>query len=117
MVEIREEGCPGNAHHSKGFLQRGLVRCRDTQPHNEIARSRLRVGHVETEACPLGGEPGTGEIGFNEDDPRVVREHFAYYFEHREEIDKSIEEGRAFVEAMRKSTPSKLGAKLQEQSE
>ena len=41
----------------------------------------------------------------------------AYYFEHREEIDKSIEEGRAFVEAMRKSTPSKLRTKFQEQSE
>ena len=41
----------------------------------------------------------------------------AYYFEHRDEIDKSLEEGQAFVEAMRKSTASKLNVKLQEQSE
>ena len=41
----------------------------------------------------------------------------AYYFMHREEIDKSLEEGRALVEAMRASTPSKLKAKLQTQSE
>ncbi len=41
----------------------------------------------------------------------------AYYFDHREIIDKSIEEGQAFVGAMRNSTPSKLKAKLQEQSE
>ncbi len=41
----------------------------------------------------------------------------AYYFEHRDEIDRSIEEGQAFVEAMRKSTVSKLKSKLQEQSE
>jgi uncharacterized protein (DUF433 family) len=35
-----------------------------------------------------------------------------YYFDHREEIDKSLEEGDAFVEAIRKSAPSKLKAKL-----
>jgi uncharacterized protein (DUF433 family) len=36
----------------------------------------------------------------------------AYYFDHREEIDRSLEEGEAFVEAIRNSTPSKLKAKL-----
>ena len=41
----------------------------------------------------------------------------AYYFDHRGEIDKGIEEGQAFVGALRNSTPSKLKAKLQEQSE
>jgi uncharacterized protein (DUF433 family) len=41
----------------------------------------------------------------------------AYYFAHREEIDKSIEEGLAFVGAMRNATRSKLKAKLQEQRE
>ncbi len=38
----------------------------------------------------------------------------AYYFAHREEIDKSLEEGRAFVESLRLATPSKLKAKLQD---
>ena len=37
----------------------------------------------------------------------------AYYFAHREEIDQSIREGKAFVEEMRRKTPSKLEEKLQ----
>jgi uncharacterized protein (DUF433 family) len=37
----------------------------------------------------------------------------AYYFAHREEIDQSIREGKAFVEEMRQRTPSKLEKKLQ----
>lgn len=37
----------------------------------------------------------------------------AYYFAHREEIDQSIREGKAFVEEMRRKTPSKLEKKLQ----
>jgi len=36
----------------------------------------------------------------------------AYYFAHREEIDQSIEESHAFIEAMREQTPSKFAAKL-----
>ena len=37
----------------------------------------------------------------------------AYYFAHREEIDQAIREGKAFVEEMRRKTPSKLEEKLQ----
>ena len=37
----------------------------------------------------------------------------AYYFAHREEIAQSIREGKAFVEEMRRNTPSKLEKKLQ----
>ncbi len=36
----------------------------------------------------------------------------AYYFDHRAEIDESIREGEAFVEALREATPSKLSRKL-----
>jgi uncharacterized protein (DUF433 family) len=36
----------------------------------------------------------------------------AYYFDHREEIDRSIAEGEAFADALRRSTPSKLRRKL-----
>jgi uncharacterized protein (DUF433 family) len=39
----------------------------------------------------------------------------AWYFDHRQEIDRSIEEGQAFAEALRQRTPSKLREKLQEQ--
>jgi uncharacterized protein (DUF433 family) len=37
----------------------------------------------------------------------------AYYFDHRAEIDRSIEEGNAFAEALRQRTPSKVRQKLQ----
>ena len=37
----------------------------------------------------------------------------AYYFAHREEINQFIREGKAFVEEMRRKTPSKLEEKLQ----
>jgi uncharacterized protein (DUF433 family) len=36
----------------------------------------------------------------------------AYYFDHRAEIDRDINEGMAFVEALREHTPSKLTTKL-----
>lgn len=39
----------------------------------------------------------------------------AYYFDHRAEIDRSIEEGEAFAESLRQQTPSKVRQKLQEQ--
>ena len=36
----------------------------------------------------------------------------AYYFDHRAEIDRSIQEDEAFVRELRRRTPSKLRAKL-----
>lgn len=39
----------------------------------------------------------------------------AYYFDHRSEIDRTIEESAAFVEALRRRSSSKLQLKLQEQ--
>jgi len=36
----------------------------------------------------------------------------AYYFDHREEINASIEASAAFVEQLRQATPSKLPEKL-----
>lgn len=38
----------------------------------------------------------------------------AYYFDHRAEIDQSIEESRAFADNLRKRTGSKVTQKLQE---
>ena len=37
----------------------------------------------------------------------------AYYFGHRAEIDRAIEEGRAFAEALRQRIPPKLLQRLQ----
>jgi len=44
-----------------------------------------------------------------------VHAALAYYFDHRSEIDHAIEESKAFVEALRENTPSRLRQKLQEQ--
>ena len=41
----------------------------------------------------------------------------AYYFDHRSELDRSIEEGEAFAESLRQSTPSKVRQKIQEQKD
>ena len=38
----------------------------------------------------------------------------AYYFDHRETIDRELDESEAFVEALRQQTPSLLRQKLQE---
>ena len=38
----------------------------------------------------------------------------AYYFDHRAEIDRSIEQSNEFIEALRQNTPSKLQQKLQQ---
>ncbi len=38
----------------------------------------------------------------------------AYYFDHRVEIDRQIEESQAFVEALRRQTASKLMQRLHE---
>ena len=40
----------------------------------------------------------------------------AYYFDHRAEIDQSIEEGEAFAEALRQQTPSKVTQKLEQRA-
>ena len=40
----------------------------------------------------------------------------AYYFDHRAEIDRAIEASDAFVEALHRSTPSKLRQKLEQQA-
>jgi hypothetical protein len=38
----------------------------------------------------------------------------AYYFDHQSDIDRSIDEGQAFADALRARTPSKVAQKLQE---
>jgi len=40
----------------------------------------------------------------------------AYYFAHREQIDQSIEESRAFVEEMKEQTSSSLPERLEEKT-
>ncbi len=42
----------------------------------------------------------------------AIHAALTYYFDHRDEIDRDIEESRAFVEAMRRLTPSKVMRRL-----
>ena len=41
----------------------------------------------------------------------------AYYFDHREEIDQSLEESRTFVNSLRQQSSSNLHKKLQDLSQ
>jgi uncharacterized protein (DUF433 family) len=41
----------------------------------------------------------------------------AYYYDHREEIDASIEEGNRFAEELRKQSPSLVQEKLREREQ
>ncbi len=43
-----------------------------------------------------------------------VHAALAYYFDHRVEIDQSIEAGQAFVEALRQQMPSKVRQRLKQ---
>lgn len=44
-----------------------------------------------------------------------VHAALAYYFDHRDEIDRCIEEGEAFAEALRQEMPSKVREKFKGQ--
>jgi hypothetical protein len=43
-----------------------------------------------------------------------VHAALAYYFDHRDEIDQSIVDDRAFAEALRRQLPSKVSQRLRE---
>ena len=45
-------------------------------------------------------------------DPAAVHAAMAYYYDHRDEIDRSIEADRAYVEAFQRDNPSLLQEKL-----
>ena len=40
----------------------------------------------------------------------------AYYFDHREDLDKAIEESRSWIEEMKRKTPSLVKQKIQQDS-
>ena len=46
-----------------------------------------------------------------------VHAALAYYFDHREEIDRTIADDEAFVESIRRQTPSKLTEKLKQRQD
>lgn len=79
-----------------------------------IAGHRITVQNIVIwhERMGQGADEIAAEYGLTLAD---VYAALAYYFDHRAEIDRSIEDGTAFVEALRRRSPSKLQLKLQEQ--
>ena len=98
-----------------------------------MATERL-YGHIEVTASIAGGKPRIAghritvqnvvvwheRMGKSADEIATeydltladVYAALAYYFDHRAEVDESIREGKAFAEALRERTPSKLSQKL-----
>ncbi len=78
-----------------------------------IAGHRITVQDIVIWHERLGRSPD--EIALEHDVTLAdVHAALAYYFDHREEIDRSIEEDRAFAAALRQETPSKLTNRLRE---
>ncbi|HXF64669.1 MAG TPA: DUF433 domain-containing protein [Caldilineaceae bacterium] len=82
---------------------------RGGKPH--IAGTRITVSDIVVMHLKMG-QP-VAEIAAEYDLPIAsVYAALAYYFDHRAEIDRRMEEDEAYVEAFAKSNPSKLQAKL-----
>ena len=77
-----------------------------------IADTRLTVGDIALMYLRLG--QSLEEIAGKYDLPlAAVYAAMAYYYDHQEAIDRSIDEDHAFAEAFRHTNPSPLRAKLQ----
>ncbi|MFI5378809.1 MAG: DUF433 domain-containing protein [Tepidisphaerales bacterium] len=76
-----------------------------------IAGTRITVADVALMHLRLGQALEQVAAGY---DLSMASLHaaMAFYYDHREEIDRSIEEDDAFIEAMRSQNPSRLQAKL-----
>ena len=73
---------------------------------HRITVENIAIWHLRMAKSPeeIAGEHGLGLAD--------VHAALAYYFDHRAELDRSIEDDHAFVEALRNSTPSVLERKL-----
>jgi uncharacterized protein (DUF433 family) len=96
--------------------------------------ARVLDRHIETTPDVAGGKPRIAGHRITVQDVVIWHEHLgrsvdeicaeydltladvyaalAYYFDHREEIDRSIDDSKAFVEQLRKHHPSVLEQKL-----
>jgi uncharacterized protein (DUF433 family) len=73
---------------------------------HRISVQNIVIWHYELEYTV---EQIAGDYNLNLAD---VYAALAYYHDHKQEIDKSIEDDEKFVEEMKKKTPSKLKKKL-----
>ncbi len=76
-----------------------------------IAGHRITVQDVVIwhERLNLGADVIATEYGLSLAD---VYAALAYYYDHREEVDRAIRESEEFIAELRKNIPSKLGRKL-----
>jgi uncharacterized protein (DUF433 family) len=76
-----------------------------------VAGHRITIQHIAVLHDRLGksADEIAAEYGLTLAD---VHAALAYYFVHRKEIDRSIQDGEAFVEELRRCTPSKVRRKL-----
>ena len=81
-----------------------------------IAGHRITVQDIAIWHERLGRSPDeiAAEYGLS---LAAIYAALAYYFDHRAEIDRAIEEGQAFAEALRQRIPSKLLQRLQVQQQ
>lgn len=84
------------------------------KPH--IAGHRITVANVAVWHERMG--KSVDEIA-DEHDLSLADIHsaLAYYFDHLEEIDRSLTEGEAFAEMLRKTSPSKVSQKLRDRKD
>ena len=77
-----------------------------------IAGHRITVQDIAIWHERMGRTPDeiAAEYGLTLGD---VHAALAYYFDHRADIDRSIEESDAFIQALRQQSTSKVAAKLQ----
>lgn len=82
---------------------------RGGRPH--LASSRITVADVVLMHLRLG--KSLEEIAGKHDVPlAALHAAMAYYYDHREEIDRTIEDDDAFQQAFRRQNPSALQEKL-----
>lgn len=78
-----------------------------------IAGHRITVQNIAVWCVRMGMSPD--EVAQQYDVTLAdIHAALAYYFDHREEIDRGIVEDEQFVESLRAKTPSKLAANLKQ---
>ena len=81
------------------------------EPRARIAGHRIRVTDIVILHLRLGLSLGEIAARYNLDMASLYAA-IAYYFDHKEELDRTIEDDRLFAEAMRQKSPSLLQERL-----
>ena len=77
-----------------------------------ISGTKVKVIEVAVDKLAHGSSPEEMHFQYPHLSLAQIHAALSYYHDHREEIDRSIREGEALVEEIRRRTPSKLRARL-----